>query len=223
MDTRRTVSIGLILLCALGGMAASAATMCQPGTLATYTQPGFTCTDVTGVFTFKDFVYTPPSGGLSSSQITVTPVDVPDQTGFFINGNFTSIGGGNTSYVLSYFIDPPPIIHGEQMTLDPMASVILELDLCSTAFDPSCGGTPLGTLMADNSNPPSSLTASIQFPNTNALGVRNTLTLSGTGTSQGFDNMTLVVPEPSGILLAATGLLGLLAFRARTKLRKIRF
>jgi hypothetical protein len=223
MDTRRTVLVGLVLFCALGGTAAFAAPMCQSGTLASYLGAGFTCTEDNGILSFKDFAYTPPEGGLSAAQITVSPLDMPGSVGFLFTGSFASINGTSTAYVFSYFIDPPPIIHGEQMDLDPMASVILQLDLCSTPFNPGCGGTPLGTLTADNSNPPSSLKASTQLANTNALGVRNTLTLTGAGTSQGFDNITSITPEPSSILLAASGLLGLLAFRWRAKLRKIRF
>jgi hypothetical protein len=160
--------------------------------------------------------------GLTANQINVTPITTNSKPGFTISGNFTAIQGQSTSYVFSYFIDPPPIIHGEQIDLDPMASVVLQLDLCTTAF-PCAGGNSLGTLIADNSNPPNSLTASTLLANTNALGVRNTLTLTGTGTSQGFDNITFLLPEPSGILLAASGLLGLLTFRWRAKPRKIRF
>ncbi len=69
---------------------------------------------------------------------------MPDQVGFLIWGNFTSIQGLSTTYVFSYFIDPPPIIHGEQMDLDPIASVILQVDLCTTAFNPKCRGHVFG-------------------------------------------------------------------------------
>src|SRR5260370_19552208 len=156
----RNVVIGLILLCALGGTAAFAAPTCSAGTLATYTQGGFTCTEDNGVLTFKNFVYTPPMGGLNASQITVNPLDAPGQVGFFLSsGNLNFTAG---VYVFSYFIDPPPIIHGEQIDLDPMASVMLQVDLCTTQFSPNCGGMSLWTLTADNVNPAISLMASLE-------------------------------------------------------------
>jgi len=226
MDTRRMVSIGFILSCALGSTAAFAAP-CGGATLTTYLTPNFTCTEDNGVLTFKNFLFNGPQIGLNASQINVSPIDVPGEVGFLFSGNFTVPAGQNATYVFSYFIDPPPvIIHGDQIDLDPIMFVSLQADLCTMAFTPNCSGTPLGTLNADSSNPPNSLRASTGLAPTNALGVRNTLTLTGStngASSQGFDNVSFVSPEPSGILLAASGLLGLLAYRSRAKLRKIRF
>jgi hypothetical protein len=219
----------LIVLLALSGTSAFAAGVCQGGALTTYLQGGFTCTQDNGILTFKSFVFTGALGGLNSDQIFVSPVDVPGQVGFMFTGagnlNFSVQPGQNATYVLSYFIDPPPVIHSEQLDLDPFGSVSLVEDLCVTAF-PCAGGNSLGKLTVDNSNPPTSLHASIVLGNLNALGIQNTLTLNGgTGgaNSHGFNNVTFVNPEPSTILLAASGLLGLLAFRSRAKLRKIRF
>jgi hypothetical protein len=217
----KNLLIGLILLCAFGGTAALAA-QCSAGTLAQYTALNFTCTEDNGVFTFKNFLYTPPMGGLNANQVILNPIDVPGEVGFLFTGTFTVPPGMNAVYVLSYFIDPPPIIHGEQIDLDPIMFVSLQTDLCTTAF-PCGGGNSLGSLKASSTT---SLMASTALANTNALGVQNTLTLTGAtngATSQGFDNITFIAPEPSGILLAASGLLGLLAFRSRAKLRKIRF
>jgi hypothetical protein len=187
---------------------------------------GFACTQDNGVFTFDQFSFMGAAGGLSSDNITISPMDAADNIGFMFSGNFSVNQGQSATYVISYFIDPTPIIHGEQMTLDPMGAVSLDIDLCLTAF-PCAPGNSLGTLHADNTNPPNSLTVSKTFPNDlSTLGVQNTLKLDGTAgaaNSGGFSNSTLLTPEPSTILLAASGLLGLLAFRARTKLRKIRF
>jgi len=223
MGTRRIVLIGLILFCALGGTAALAATMaCQPGTMASYLAVGFACTENSGITTFQSFVFNNAQGSLTANDITVSPLDIPGAVGFFISGNFVVGQGQNATYVFSYFIDPPPIIHGEQIDLDPMGSVSLLTDLCITPFP--CGvGNSLGTLSATTPNP----MASTIFPSDKpALGIQNTLTLTGGNigaNSQGFDNVTFIAPEPSGILLAASGLLGLLAFRSRAKFRKIRF
>jgi len=222
MGTRRIVLTGLIVLMALSGTSAFAAVQCAGGTLTTYLQEGFTCTQDNGILTFKSFVY---NGPLSSDQINVSPLDVQGEVGFLFLGNFNVAPGQNSTFVLSYFIDPPPIIHGDQLDLDPFGSVSLVEDLCVTAF-PCAGGNSLGKLITDNSNPPMSLHASIALANLSALGIQDTLTLNGgTGgaNSQGFNNIVFIAPEPSGILLAASGLLGLLAFRSRAKHRKIRF
>jgi hypothetical protein len=227
MDTRRTVLIGLILLCALGGTTAFGAPMpCQSGTLTTYMKAGFACTQDNGVFTFDQFSFMGAAGGLSSDNITISPMDAADKIGFMFSGNFSVNQGQSATYVIGYFIDPPPVIHSDQMTLDPMGAVSLDIDLCVTVF-PCAPGSSLGKLHADNTNPPNSLTDSKTFPNDlSTLGVQSTLNLDGTAgpaNSMGFSNLTVVAPEPSSILLAASGLLGLLAFRARAKHRKIRF
>jgi PEP-CTERM motif len=218
MGTRRSVFTGLIVLLALGGTPAFAAGQCQGGPLTMFLQGGFTCTQDNGILTFKSFVY---NGPLSSDQIFVSPLDVPSEVGFIFTGNFAVPTGQNATYVLSYFIDPPPIIHGEQLDLDPFGSVMLVEDLCVTAF-PCAGGNSLGNLTTTTGN----TMASTGLANLNALGIQNTLTLTGGAggaNSQGFDNVTFINPEPSTILLAASGLLGLLAFRSRAKLRRIRF
>ena len=83
---------------------------------------------------------------------------------------------------------------------------------------------PATTLVVTTQSP----IASAPLADLNVLGVQNTFTLDGTNgqaTSGGFDNITgvdSIAPEPAAILLTATGLLGMLAFRARAKLRKIR-
>jgi len=220
------VLVGLILLCALGTAALAAPMQCPEDNLTTYLTPGFACTQNGGITTFQSFVFT-PQGSLTADDITLTPLDILGGFGFLLHGNFVVGPGVNESYVLSYFVDPPPIIHGEQIDLDPFGSVSLITDLCITEF-PCAPANSLGKLTATTAN----TMASIMFPSSQAtLGVQNTLTLNG-GTSgansQGFDNITLIpadadMPEPSTILLSASGLLGLLAFRSRAKLRKIRF
>jgi len=177
------------------------------------------------VVTIKQFAFTAPVGGLNASQITVVPIDVPNQIGFSFLGMFTANQGQKLTYLLSFFIDPPPIIHGEQIDLDPTGAVSLTTVLCFNSVVPCAPGNKVGTLMATNGN---NLMDSVVLANLNVLGVQNTFTLDGTNapaTSGGFDNITSVdsiAPEPAAILLTATGLLGLLAFRARAKLRKIR-
>jgi hypothetical protein len=223
MYTRRIVLAGLILLCALGGTTALAAPMqCPAAPLMTYISGGFACTEDGGAVTFQSFVFTPPQIGLNASQIMVNPVTVPGEAGFLFVGNFMVPAGQNATYVLSYFVDPPPIIHGEQIDLDPIMFVSLQTDLCITPF-PCAGGNSLGTL---NASTTTSLMASMALSPTGALGVQNTLTLTGAAngaSSQGFDNITFIAHEPSSILLAACGLLILLVFPSHAKLRRFRF
>src|SRR5258708_6660684 len=127
MDTRRMVLIGFILLCALGGTAAFAAP-CGGATLTTYLTPNFTCTQDNGIFTFKSFVFNGPQIGLNASQINVTPLDVPGEVGFMFGGTFIVAPGQNATYEIGYFIDPPPIIHEEQLDLDPSGSVAVAMN-----------------------------------------------------------------------------------------------
>src|SRR5260370_23500531 len=147
MDTRRMVLIGLILLCALGGTSAFASeTPCPTGSYALYLVSNFTCS--TGVVTFGSFAY---NGPLNPAAITVTPITTDYAPGFFFGGSFMVPAGQNLTLVTSYFIDPPPIIHGEQLDLDPMGSVMLTEDLCVTAF-PCAGGNALGKLVTSTGN-----------------------------------------------------------------------
>ena len=216
MTYRRKALVFLLILCALAGASAVAAPMpCQPGSLGTYLAPAFSCT--LGQFTVKSFFFSETQGGLDPTLISVTPSSSATQIGFEFLGNFTSAQGQTFTYVLSYFMDPPPpIIRGQQVDLDPMFSVILQVDLCAGAF-PCPGGSDLGTLTAT----PGNTKAQMPLAPTNMLGVQNTLTLNGVATSGGFDNITFLAPEPAGILLTASGLLGLLAFRSRAKIRQI--
>jgi hypothetical protein len=181
--------------------------------------PAFTCS--TGLFTFKFFTFNESMGGLDPNLILVSPIESPAGIGFLYSGNFAAAQGQTFTYVFSYFIDPPPpIIHGQQVDLDPTGMVTLQTALCASAF-PCPGGSDLGTIIATTAspNPPPR-----QLAPTNMLGVQNALTLNGNGgpaTSQGFDNITLVIPEPAAVLLTASGLLGLLALRSRAKIRQV--
>ncbi len=157
-------------------------------------------------------------GALDPNLILVVPINTPSQIGFQFLGNFLPLAGQPSTFVLSYFIDAPPIIHGEQNDLDPINFVTLNTDLCGFAAFPCVGGINLGTITATTGQP---LGKTTLMSDVNALGVKNTLTVSGTATSGGFDNITFLSPEPAAILLMATGLLGMLALRSRKKLRQV--
>ncbi len=219
MGVRRKVFICLALLGVFGSTVALAGPMqCPTATLQTYITGGFQCTEDGGVVTIKQFVFMQPMGGIDATQINVFPVDLPGQIGFKFLGTFVANPGQKLTYSLSFFIDPPPIIHGEQIDLDPTGAVTLNTVLCSNSIVPCALGNTITTLTATTQSP----IASAPLANLNVLDVQNTFTLDGTNgaaTSGGFDNMTTLTPEPAAILLTATGLLGLLAFRARTRIR----
>jgi len=215
----RKALVFLLALCALGGASAVAAPTCLPGTLANpYLTPSFSC--MLGQFTAKTFFFSETAGGVDPNFIFVTPIIAANQIGFQFTGNFTASGTQSFTYVLSYFIDPPPpIIRGQQIDLDPLGLVTLQTDLCMVAF-PCPVAQQLGTLNVNTGSP----TAQMPLTLTNALGVQNTLTLSGSGgpaSSGGFDNITLLAPEPAAIQLAAFGLVGLFAYRFRAKFRQV--
>jgi len=219
MGYRRDVLVFLLVLCALGGASAVAAPTCPTSQLAApYLGPAYSC--MLGQFTVKSFFFSETAGGVDPSLILVTPIVNATQIGFLIQGNFTASPGQSFTYIFSYFEDPPPpIIRGQQIDLDPTGLVTLQTALCMSAF-PCPGGQALGTLNVNTGSP----TAQMPLSLTNMLGVQNTFTLDGSGgpaTSQGFDNITQLAPEPSGILLAATGLFGLFTFRARAKIRQV--
>ena len=220
MGYRREVVVLLVLSCALGGTAAFASTTCPTAPLGSnqYKDPAFTCT--TGAFTFKSFGFNETAGGISPNAILVTPLELPTGIGFLFTGTFNADTNQQFIYSISYFVDPPPpIIRGQQIDLDPTGMVTLQTALCASAF-PCPGGQSLGTLTATTA----STMAQMSLNPTNKLGVQNTLIVGGNGnagTSQGFDSITLLTPEPAAILLTASGLVGLLALRFRSKVRQI--
>ena len=187
--------------------------------MATYASEGFSCME--GQFTLKAFFFAGPGqGGLLANQISVSPVGGQNQIGLQVSGAFTAGANQTLSYIFDYLIDPPPIIiRGEQIDVDP---AILTTTLCPSINNQGCGDTAFPFVLVATTNNP---TASITFPSpANTLALRNTFTLAGNTTAGGFDNITLLsasVPEPAGIALVASGLLGLLAFRVRAKLRQV--
>jgi hypothetical protein len=202
----------LLVLCVLAGAAAYAAP-CQPGLLSSYLGEGFTCD--AGDFVIKSFTYQAPQGGTPASAVTVSPSDVPGMISFSFNGPFTAGLGQSSTYTLTYFIDPPrPIIHGESSVIEPGTLVT---NLCSTAFPCQIGAFFTSLIVT-----PQKPTASTIFPqDLTMLGVQNILTVDAGDFVNGFGNTTLVIPEPAAFFLTAFGLVGLLVFRSRAKLREV--
>ena len=227
MDTNRVSIIAKFSL-VLGMLALTPAfaapVECPSAPLTPYLSGSFVCTEDQGTFTFFSFSYSAPMGGLNSGQINVTPIDQPGKIGFLLTSQqpngFTDMGAMAT-YQFSYFIDPPPpIIRGEQIDLDPIGNVTLTSVLCSMNTVPCPMANTINTLTATTGTP----TATTALANLSILGVQNTLTVNGTSApaaSGGFDNITLVTPEPAAAFLLGGGLLGLLAFRSRAKVRQV--
>lgn len=232
----------ILFLCALtgafGGALDAAPIPCPATSLTTYLQSGFSCTEAYApfapgdVFTFKNFFFQgPPSSpnALTSNQISVLPLSVPGnsptQSTLALDfwGPFNADSGQSLVYQLNYFVDPPPtIIVGAQTAIDPATLVTV---FCATNTFPCL--VPLATLTVTTANP----FAQVTFPMAlNMVGIQNRLTLDGTSgpvMAGGFKNSVLVdtarVPEPATLAFTAFGLLGVLAFRSRAKLRQVLF
>jgi len=144
------------------------------------------------------------------------------------SGGFSVTGAQSVQYLITYTVDPHPILRGFGDTLLTNTPVFPGLatvttDLCinapfgGTILVPTCAGTP-ASLSVFHNGTSFTLTDSTTFAPTADLGVRNTVTLTANGASAsitGFANSSQVTPEPMTILLLGSGLAGLIASRAR--------
>lgn len=220
MASSRMTTILVLLFAVACGSAYAALIPCPAAKLSQYIQPGFACTEsINGVdFIFKQFTFQGPPQAPAQLQIDVLPIEGQDLIGL----HFSGFMGSEGTYQIDYLIDPPPpIIRGEQIAVDP---VMLTTILCPSVSPAPCL-VPF-VLTATDTMP----TASVNFPMlANMLSVKNTFTLISPSTSNGFDNRTLLipppyppaVPEPASLALTLFGLMGLLAFRSRAKLRQV--
>jgi hypothetical protein len=180
------------------------------------------------------------SGGNSdvASNILVTPNNPAATLGF---SGFESLpaNGGDIEYFIGYNIDPPPILTGDSISLDPFNPGTATLNLyvcqgdtpfflgdndgtfeCGSTFSGFSGGTSAINL-ADpdasvNSTTPN---ATFGFPPTSQVGILLELTLNAgtTGTGEGtFGSDPAVqgtVPEPASFLLVGLALTAAIGFR----------
>jgi hypothetical protein len=225
------IRLALLLLAGAGALTAAP---CVPGTLAGYIALGAGgCSIQTNPLPFteflvKDFAFTVTGVAGSPTPVTAAAVAVVPQLGpplfslEFSSAGFSVGPGQAITYELSYFIDPPPpIIHEfetEMWTETPVfpGSVTIVTSICIGApFTPGCAGT-LATLTVFHNGISHDLFDWTAFAGTNALGVRNVITLDATAGGSadfaGFHNAS--VPEPRGTLLVAA-VLAALALRRR--------
>ena len=204
------------------------AAACAPATLLQY-ETQVSCT--IGALTLKQFSFQAinllggglPADAITDAQIQVTPLVVSGSISFNFAGAFHAAAGEDLQYIITYFYDPPPpIIHGEQIDLIGADPVTLQTGLCEgAAFVGAVCGATLQSLSASTGSPISAIL--IYGADVNMLGVRNVAELDSRSALvsmfSSFDNTTFLSPEPAAVLLTGAGLLGLLGFRRRLRVR----
>lgn len=241
--TTRVRSFGLIAFGAFLGASQlfgttipPGATPCGANTFDAYVALGEIGCSLGGVFDASAFQFTASAGApLGAGDITVTPTVTTDLNGtvvlidFNISGNFSNNTSGPIEYTIDYILDPArPTLNGASIALDP--SGVLTDNICS-------GGVFNGVTCLPNTAFTSVLVATGALPNASTafpLGVsivdyHIVLDLQPGDSAGGFDSGTITglgeeestVPEPGAGPFASAGLIGLLAFGSRTKLRKV--
>lgn len=185
-----------------------------------------------GELKFKafDFAKLSSAGTLTAAGINVSPY-APNGLNFFtnyFNGTFLT----PERYLITYIVDPAPIVVGDELTLDPpvgamkVTRYLCTDDLFSVPGNlndaPTCltNGT-LYTLQADglDSTPTILLSDSVVFP-TPAAFVSVWMVIDLEGTISGFEGLLSdheVVPEPGTLAFVGAMLLaGAVRLRRRT-------
>jgi hypothetical protein len=221
MDLRQSSLLFVTALAAVvPGFGASAIpNACLPGTFSTYAQQSFCDAGLLRLYNFE--LYTLDSQGARTAAgsellntITVSPVWTPGADGggnleLSIQG-FTGMNNGpNTGWQIRFTVDPPPIIGGEDIFLDPpFGSVFGFQAYCADDTlnsDQQCTSTDRQSVGFGIGDP-----AQLRF--TPPLAVLDTLTSVTLGDqNSGFDGLIFsisAVPEPSSwaLLLGAGGL-----------------
>ncbi len=188
-----------------------------------------------------DFAKLSAPGSITALDIIVTP-DPGNNTLVFSGANASTFNhfiaaGQREQYLLSYIIDPPPIVAGDDLSLDPPSGPIYVSRW-------SCAGTPFNQSPSAGSiagmdpssyssaytcldsstpyfiqvSPETQLSASVDFnPAVTFVFARMAIDLLP-GNVTGLDaivSQTSIVPEPGTAVLAAITLAGLAFFRRR--------
>lgn len=193
-------------------------TPCATATLNNLISPGAGCT-LGGSFSVDNFGFSASTGApLTSSDITVTPTVriVSGQVASVdlnFSGNFNNASGLTAEqYTFDYNLDPPlPLILGAGIALAPGATLTEDICVGGLFSGSSCSGTAF-TL---------TVPGSLLFPTgVSLVDYHIVLNLPAGNTTAGFDSSSVTgsatpTPEPSSILLFATGLVALWSFRRR--------
>lgn len=162
---------------------------------------------------------------------------------FNFSGDFTNSGANDITYTFDYTLDPAqPVINGASLSLDPggllteniCAGGIYTSQISGFTCAPAGPITPFPTSLFVNDIPPTpqpSASTSFSPPNSFHLVDYHLILDLPPGASAGsFDSGTVTalgpntgVPEPASIIPAAAGLLGVLGFRSRWRLRRAFF
>jgi hypothetical protein len=239
IPVRRFVFFALLLTasCYTSVFGATIASVCTPGTLATFIGLGSTGCEV-GAFSVKNFSFSSQSGD-SFVQVGASDVNVSTAlVGGSVQVNFGSsvfdiTGNQKISAFLDYTIDPqPPILDDMGIAFSAFSPVApgfakLTADICAGGLlSNSCVGGAFARLdLADfgHGNPNNVLSALFQFPNpVNLVDVRLSLDMQANGASSqidGIGTVTDVVPEPStfATVFGAALLGGVAALRRRRR------
>jgi hypothetical protein len=219
---------------------------CEAGTLQSYISSSGCILgevgDASVVFSGFSLPIAVGTGGatvLNASQIELTPI-VSGLSGSFdfspVSGEFAVGENQTVTYDIDYFLllDPPPILGGGSLHLDPTGDVSVTESICADSYfvsgdtmceynsrDGAVYSTPQ-SLSVDDSNPPYSLSASIELNPAayNFASVETEIVLTGgeTGASSGgvvVGDTIDTAPEPVTSLLCLGGLIAIGVFRRR--------
>jgi hypothetical protein len=224
---RRFCEVFALSLLACLRLSASPIPVCVSGAnLASY--EALTAGCYVGPLVVKDFAFSvvsssPGATAVADSSIYVTVYTPGNTLGLLFSSSDFNVAGGNTiDYLIGFTWDATPDIRNASDILDP-GPVDIVTNLCpGSAFTGTSCPEPVLTLEVYQ---PSQLTASVEFPPTPALGVRDNIMLDGSGgpaSFQGIENDVTVVPEPVAAALVAGGLLLWMALgRRRRELSQI--
>lgn len=218
-------------LCASASRA-TAAPLCQSASLADYIGLNSTGGCTFNDLTFFRFAFAPApvsTGGAalaSSRDIFLEPILTGSGAGFSITSSFFQLNNPTVAqsvvYGIGYSVDPPPIIVGEELFLDPpFGDVTISQNVCLN--DVLANNCAFGVALAQSVTPLSPL-STLQFPfPVPFVDLQLTIALRSTpGNPAGFDAIqtgTLTnVPEPRSFALLALGIGSALCCKRRRAL-----
>jgi hypothetical protein len=142
-----SAALGLLVLGASIGRATNVTSSCMPGALTTYIN-GVNSDCVQGsqnnIFNYGFTFETRSSDDLSDvpGNIEVTPNNAAGTLSFSGFMNLPSGSEESIQYFIGYNIDPPPILTGDSISLDPFNDAVLTLYVCQGSVN---GSTVTGT------------------------------------------------------------------------------